>query len=216
MRIGTDAVLLGAWTDPGNRTAILDIGTGCGVIALMMAQKCNAAITAIDIDEDSALQAAGNFRNSPWNERMKALHIPIQEFVKHHEDKFDMIISNPPYFSNSLRSPDKSRNIARHDDHLNAHELLAGVTRIISSNGKFCLILPSDDAKSFLEQAKAHNLFLIRQLLVKSKPDAKPKRIAIEFSFSYPRLVITDEIIIRKEDNSLTEAYRELTRDFYL
>jgi tRNA1Val (adenine37-N6)-methyltransferase len=216
MRIGTDAVLLGSWINPENRLNILDIGTGCGVIALMMAQKCSAAISAIDIDENSAHQASENFRNSPWKNRMSSLHCSFQEFTRLPGHTFDLVITNPPYFRNSLRSSLKSRNIARHDDLLNAHDLLSGVTRILHSDGRFCIILPAEDAATFRLLAKAYNLFLIRQLLVKSKPGLISKRIAMEFSFTSPGLVVTEEMIIRREDNSFTEAYRELTRDFYL
>jgi tRNA1Val (adenine37-N6)-methyltransferase len=216
MRIGTDAVLLGAWINPGNRSEILDIGTGCGVIALMMAQKCNAAITAIDIDENSARQASVNFRNSPWNRRLNAIHCSFQEFTRLPAKSFDLVISNPPYFRNSLRSPLKSRNIARHDDQLNTGDLLAGVAGILNNNGKFCLILPASDATSFQSDAKVHNLFLVRQLMVKSKPGTHPKRIAMEYAFSSPGSVANEEIIIRREDNSFTDAYRELTEDFYI
>jgi tRNA1Val (adenine37-N6)-methyltransferase len=216
MRIGTDAVLLGAWTDPENRTAILDIGTGCGVIALMMAQKCDGTITAIDIDEDSAHQASGNFRNSRWNGRMNAIHCSFQEFSRLPGRSFDLIMTNPPYFRNSLKSPLTSRNFARHDDQLNTHDLLTGVSGILCPDGKFCLILPAVDATTFQSDAKEHGLFLVRQLQVKSKPGTNPKRIAMEFAFSPPGLVVTEEIFIRREDNSYTDAYRELTKDFYI
>lgn len=216
MRVGTDAVILGAWINPENSYDILEIGTGCGVIALMMAQKCNAAITAIDIDEDSAHQASENFRSCAWNERMTALHCSFQEFAKLYGKSFDLIITNPPFFRNSLRSPLKSRNIARHDDELNTHDLLSAVTRVLRSQGKFSLILPAGDATSFQAEAETHNLFLSRQLLVLSKPGMKPKRIAMEFVFSPPGLVVTEVMIIRRTDNSFTDAYRELTRDFYI
>jgi len=216
MRIGTDAVLLGAWINPEKRSEMLDIGTGCGVIALMMAQKCNAAVTAIDIDENSARQASGNFRNSPWNSRMNAIHCSFQEFTRLPTKSFDLVITNPPYFRNSLRSPLKNRNMARHDDQLNTRDLLTGVAGILHSTGKFCLILPAGDALSFQSDAKEHNLLLVRQLMVKSKPGTNPKRIAMEFVFSAPGFVVTEEIIIRREDNSFTGAYRELTKDFYL
>jgi tRNA1Val (adenine37-N6)-methyltransferase len=216
MRIGTDAVLLGAWINPESRSSVIDIGTGCGVIALMMAQKCNAFITAIDIDEKSAHQASVNFRYSPWKKRMNALHCSFQEFSGLHKGTFELVITNPPYFRNSLRSTLERRNVARHNDHLTAYDLLTGVTRILDSSGKFCLILPAEDATSFREYAKIHNLFMIRQLQVKSKSGSKPKRIAMEFSFTPPGDIISEEIIIRMEDNSFTEAYRELTKDFYL
>ena len=216
MRIGTDAVLLGAWVNPENRSEILDIGTGCGVIALMMAQKSTGAITAIDIDGDSVNQASLNFQNSSWNRRLKAFHCSFREFANHHPHKFDLVITNPPWFSNSLRSPLKNRNIARHDDYLKASDLLTGVISILSSNGKFCLILPAEDAATFIDHAKAHHLFLTRQLLVISKPGFPPKRIAMEFSLSPPGNICNEELIIRREDNSFTEDYRELTKDFYI
>jgi tRNA1Val (adenine37-N6)-methyltransferase len=216
MRIGTDAVLLGAWINPENRSEILDIGTGSGVIALMVAQKCNATITAIDIDKDSVHQASLNFQNSPWKIRMNTIHISFQEFTRLQGFMFDLIITNPPFFKNSLRSPLNSRNIARHDDQLNAHDLLDGVTNILRSNGKFCLILPVDGAQLFKEYANEQNLHLVRQLQVRSKPGIKPKRVIMEFSLSLPGIVITEEIVIRREDNSFTEAYRQMTRDFYL
>jgi tRNA1Val (adenine37-N6)-methyltransferase len=216
MRVGTDSVLLGSWIKAGNFSKILDIGTGCGVIALMMAQKCNAIITALDIDEDSVSQASDNFQKSPWKSRMKALHSTFQDFSHSNHDKFDLIISNPPYFTGSLKPHLKSRSIARHNDQLNPHDLLKGVTRILSPTGKFFLILPAEVAISFQELAKEYNLYLFSQLQVKSKPGTKPKRIAMEFSFSVPVVVISEEIIIRNEDNSFTEACRGLTKDFYL
>ncbi len=216
MRIGTDAVLLGSWINPGYASYILEIGTGCGVIALMMAQKCNAEITAIDIDEKSVRQADMNFRNASWHIRLKTLYCSFQEFADYYPDKFDLIITNPPYFINSLSSPFKSRNIARHDDQLNTRDLIKGVTRILGIIGKFCLIFPAEGAIKFQDYAKEHSLFLNRQLMVKPKPGAKPNRIAMEFSFTSPESVITEEIIIRREDNSFTDDYRELTKDFYL
>ena len=147
---------------------------------------------------------------------MNAIHCSFQEFSRLPGRSFDLILTNPPYFRNSLRSPLKSRNFARHDDQLNTHDLLTGVSRILCTDGKFCLILPAVDATSFQSDAREHDLFLVRQLQVISKPGTKPKRMAMEFSFSLPGPVITEEIIIRREDNSFTDAYREMTKDFYM
>ena len=149
MRVGTDAVLLGAWVNPGNIKNILDIGTGCGILALMMAQKSNALIKAIDVDKKSVGQASMNFLQSPWFKRMKAIQCSLQEMADRRTDIFDLVVTNPPYFSNSLKSPDIKRNTARHDDLLNSHDLLAGVIRLVNEHGKFCLILPAEITKSF-------------------------------------------------------------------
>src|SRR5664279_2325982 len=116
MRIGTDAILLGAWADPSKAERILDIGTGCGVIALMMAQKSNARVDAIDINPESVEQACSNFTNSPWRERLTAFHRSFREHAKTADGAYDIIVTNPPWFTNSLRSNDERRNLARHHE----------------------------------------------------------------------------------------------------
>jgi tRNA1Val (adenine37-N6)-methyltransferase len=216
MRVGTDAVLLGSWINPENASEILDIGTGCGILALMMAQKSPAYITAIDIDEVSANQASLNFQQSIWDKRLKILHLSFQDFVKHHQDQFDLILTNPPWFSNSLKSPRNIRNIARHDDHLKPRDLFEGVKKILRGNGRFYIIIPADDQSSIVEIAGENNLFLNRQMMVIPKPGRKPKRILMDFTFSSPDHIITEEMIIRREDNSFTNEYRKLTGDYYL
>ena len=216
MRVGTDAVLLGSWINPEHASEILDIGTGCGVLALMMAQKSAAYITAIDIDEISANQASLNFQQSLWNQRLRMLHLSFQYFVKYRQDQFDLILTNPPWFSNSLKSPMKSRNIARHDDHLKPGDLFEGVKRILKEYGKFYIIIPENDISSTMAVARKNNLFLNRRMMIIPKSGRKPKRILMEFTFTFPDHTITEEMIIRREDNSFTPDYRKLTKDFYI
>jgi len=194
----------------------MDIGTGCGIIALMMAQKSKASITAIDIDRDSASQASRNFGSSPWTDRMMALHVSFMDFVNHHNGRFDLITTNPPWFSNSLKSPHRSRNIARHDDLLKPDDLFSGGKKLLTQNGSFYIIIPADSASSTALTAREYSLFLNRQMIVRPKPEKDPNRILMEFSFTAPDQLFTEEITIRNSDNSFTDAYLAMTKDFYL
>ena len=216
MRVGTDAVLLGSWIRPGNAVEILDIGTGCGIIALMMAQKSEANVTAIDIDRDSVRQASRNFMNSPWGDRMKAIQCSFQDFMTQPRNKFDLIVTNPPYFRNSLKPPSEKRTVARHDDLLKPDDLFSGVKKLLTQNGSFYIIIPAESASSTALTASEYSLFLKRQMIVRPKPEQDSNRVLMEFSFIPPMQLIKEEIIIRSGDNSFTDAYRTMTEDFYL
>jgi tRNA1Val (adenine37-N6)-methyltransferase len=215
MRVGTDSMLLGSWTDPGESSSILDIGTGCGVLALMMAQKSSATVTAIDVDKDSADQAGSNFKASRWNERLKAVCISLQEFSSSCDGKFDLVITNPPYFGNSLKSPVNARNKARHDDSLSREDLLHCDSNLLETGGKFCLILPAESSVAFIRDSLLHNLHLKRALVISSKPGLPPVRVAMEFMFHPFPDPERREITIRDPDNSYSEEYLELTREFH-
>lgn len=216
MKVGTDGVLLGAWTRPEDAARILDIGTGTGLIALMMAQKSKALITAVEIDKDAADQAQQNAENSPWHERIRVLQSSVQEFSANSGKKFDLIISNPPYFHQSLKNPGKKRSLARHNDSLPFVELIKAVTNLLESKGRFTVILPAVSWSHFNMLAEEAELFPNRKLLVKPNLTLPPKRILVEYSFSHTHCK-TDEIAIEKYDrHDYTQEYRELTRDFYL
>ncbi|MCK4663910.1 MAG: methyltransferase, partial [Bacteroidales bacterium] len=158
MKIGTDSVLIGTWADCINLKNILDIGTGTGIIALMMAQRSDALITAIEIDHESYKQAKENVLNSAWTEQIFVKHISLQEFTENNTEKFDLIITNPPYFKNSFKPPDISRKIARHNDLLSFEELVYCVSKLISENGFFSLIIPYTESDNFINIANKHNL----------------------------------------------------------
>ncbi len=216
MKIGTDAVLLGAWTDVSNANKILDIGSGSGIIAMMLAQRTKAKIEGVEIDEKSYLQAEKNVENSNWQNRIKFFHKSFQEFYKNTKTKYDLIVSNPPYFSNSLKTPIQSRTIARHNDLLSYEEIIIGVKKILKQDGKFYLILPATESKIFIDRALIESLYCSEMLLVKDKNDKPIKRILMKFELLRHSQNKKDELIIRNNDGSFTQEYKNLTSDFYL
>ena len=155
MKVGTDAVLLGSWINPGNAINILDIGTGTGVIALMLAQQSTAVVDAIDIDEGAYQQARENFRISPWFMRMAVERISLQDFVKTYPNRYDIIVSNPPYFHNASKPSTESRLNARHATALSFEDLSMGVKQLLKPGGRFYVILPKQEGLEFMDIAQS-------------------------------------------------------------
>ncbi len=216
MKVGTDAVLLGAWVNCAGKEKILDIGTGSGVIALMLGQRSEALITGLDIHKPSTEDAKLNFLKSKWKTRLKAVHTSFQEYAAKCTDRFDLIVSNPPFFTNSLKSPKQSKNISKHNDLLPYEELIKGVGQLLSEKGNFCIIIPANDFDKIIDLSINSGLFLIRQLTVFPKPAKPASRVILEFGFSNREIVLNEEITIRNDDNSYTPEYKTLTKDFYL
>ncbi|MEO8147287.1 MAG: methyltransferase [Bacteroidia bacterium] len=215
MKVGTDSVLFGAWIKTRNASSILDIGTGTGVLALMLAQKSNAQIDAIDVDAEACEQARENCIASPWADRIKVFHSTLQHFQNHAHAVYDLIVSNPPYFSSSHKASDAARNIARHmDATLSMEDLINGVLKLLSTDGNFCVILPQKEGMLFYEKALLHNLFCTNLTRVKTKIDKPEKRLMMEFSRKM-QVMNEDEIVIQEADNFFTEDYIQLTKDFY-
>jgi tRNA1Val (adenine37-N6)-methyltransferase len=215
MRIGTDAILLGAWADPDPAKSILEIGTGCGVISLMLAQKSEALIDAIDIDEESVKQAGSNFLQSPWNEKLHALSVSLQDFVSTSKRKYDLIITNPPFFINSLPSPDTRKNRARHTTNLNQQELLSSVIHLLNKNGFFLVILPAEGTRNFFELAESAGLFIQKQMKVRPKAGKPVNRILTGFGFQPCKVPFPEELVIRNGDNTFTKEYIAFTLAYY-
>lgn len=221
MKIGTDGILLGAWAQAEQPERILDIGTGTGLIALMMAQRFPSAIVdAVEIEPNAAEQAARNFSASPWPERLNLHHQSIQSFAASDlpDKAYPLIVSNPPWFADSLKSNESSRNLARHTDSLSHHELLNSVRRLLHSSGRFSAVLPFVDSASFVHSADEVRLVCRRHCHVRSKPGLSPHRVLLEFKAGPTESpVISQELIIENErHHDYTETFRELTRDFYL
>ncbi len=213
MKVGTDAVIIGAWANISTDDSILDIGTGCGIIALMAAQRSNGHITAIEIDEGAALQSKENFEHSPWSKRIDLIHGSIQQFKP--AKLFDLIICNPPFFRNSLKAPDHQRNLARHNDSLSFGNLLFSVDMLLSEQGSFAFILPTTEAFELITLASAHQFHLNRYCTVYSREGKSPNRIMAEIS-RHESEQIKERLCIRDSNNQYTTEYKELTKDFYL
>jgi len=217
MKIGTDAVLLGAWANLEHHpNSVLDIGAGTGVIALMLAQRSNEeTIDAIEIDKNAYEQCGGNFENSPWSDRLFCYHVSLEEFTDEIDYKYDLIISNPPFYSDTFKSENKQRDLARFNDALPFHHLVESVSKLLSDEGKFSVIIPFKEEENFIELASNINLFPNRITRVKGSPTSEIKRSLMEFSFNKNGLRI-NELIIEVERHQYTQDYINLTEDFYL
>lgn len=216
MKVGTDGVLLGAWCDVSQAKTALDIGTGTGLIGLMMAQRNADIITdAIDIDISAIKQAKGNIVQSPFASRIKCHHISLQSFKEHCLAKYDIIVSNPPFFVQSLKSPDKNRTLARHTDSLQMEELIGIASGLLSDRGKLSVIYPYEYKDSLIRLASNSGLYISRITNVYPTPSSLPKRVLIEFSKT--ELLLTEnDLIIEKARHIYSDEFTALVKDFYL
>lgn len=217
MKVGTDGVLLGAWTRVDNPGSILDVGTGTGLIALMLAQRTDdlseTFIHAVEIDVSASIQAQQNAAESIWAERIKIFNTDYNTFEP--GIKYDIIVSNPPFFRNSLKAPDKFRNQARHDGSLTWEQLITKSSLLLSDKGHFSVIIPAEQENIFTELCWVRGLLLTRRCEIITKTGMKPKRIMLEFSFCR---TVTEHtrLEIETSDNNKSKAYNDLTSGFYL
>ena len=217
MKVGTDGVLLGAWVDVAHSDFVLDIGTGTGLIALMIAQRnCEAMIDAIDIDMDSCAQASENVENSIFRDRIQVIRQSFFDFFP--EKKYDLIISNPPFFTNSLPSSDKKRNITRHNDSLPLKQLIEHAISILSENGRIAFILPAQISGELDFIIATHRLYEIRRTNVITIEGDRPKRFLIEMTKYNPEKPEAGDniLVLETKDHKRTSQYQSLTNDFYL
>lgn len=212
-KVGSDSMLLGAWIK-GDFRRILDIGTGTGILALMMAQKnTNASITAIEPDLDSLNEALSNFKSSKFHNQFLAVHARLQDFGA--LEKFDLIICNPPYFENAFLSRDEDRNRARHTDDLAVHELYESASELLAENGEMAIVIPTDEEQNHLKRAAIEGLFPIR-ILRTIRADGTFKRTLITFSFQETEEPEVSHLMVKDGQNRYSSEYIQLTKPFYL
>ncbi len=219
MKVGTDGVLLGAWVEPGRAQTILDIGTGTGLIAGMLAQRTtDASITGIEIDEGSARQAAENMAATPWSERIRIVHISLQDFADTSDLSFDLIVSNPPFFTGGIQSPDPGRNSVRHTVSLSHTQLLETAVRLLrQETGRLALILPHTEGNALIALARRYDLYVQRCTRVHPTKQLPAHRLLLELGGIPTDDAVPEELVIQEGGrNEWTSAYSKLTEQFYL
>lgn len=218
MKVGTDGVLLGAWAPlHHNPYSILDIGAGTGLIALMLAQRSNAEqVDALEIDDDAYEQAVDNFESSPWSDRLFCYHAGLDEFMEEPEDEYDLIVSNPPFYTEDYTSGDEQRDTARFSASLPFEDLAEAASLLLSDVGIFAIILPFKEEDTFLALAKENELYPVKITRVKGTPTAETKRSLMAFSRDENPNTVIDELIIETSRHIYTKEYIALTQDFYL
>lgn len=217
MKVGTDGVLLGAWATVNKTTeSILDIGSGTGLIAIMLAQRSQAEIIdAVELNEDAYVQCVENFERSSWGDRLFCYHTSVQQFAEEVDEKYDLIVSNPPFFSSIHKETADSRAMARSTASLSYKELISCVAQFLTPRGIFALVIPYLNEEDFLSISKDYHLFPTRITRVKGTPQAKVKRSLIELSFQLKNTKNSD-LIIETSRHQYTDEYQSLVKDFYL
>ncbi|WP_227807489.1 tRNA1(Val) (adenine(37)-N6)-methyltransferase [Lutibacter profundi] len=217
MKVGTDGVLLGAWAQLQDEVnTILDVGSGTGLIALILAQRSIAeTIDAVELNGEAYEETVENFENSDWGDRLFCYHASLQEFADEIDDKYDFIISNPPFYTSTYKELPKERAMARHTESLTYTELLLGVSKLLSKKGSCAFVIPYEEESSFIEIAKQHKLLPHRITHVKGTENSVIKRSLLQLSFS-KKIIEKDELIIEIKRHKYTPKYIELVKDFYL
>jgi tRNA1Val (adenine37-N6)-methyltransferase len=216
MKVGTDGVLLGAWVNVSSAKKILDVGTGTGLIALMLAQRSDADITAIEIEKNAATEAFENVKNSPWKNRITIINAPFQEYANNSDELFDLIVSNPPFFINSRKPSGINLAIAKHNHLLTLAELASCSAKLLNAEGRLAVILPVTTAGNFINEAVKQHLCLLRETEVRPNNLKNAHRYLLEFG-KYNCIPEKDCLRIHHDDGKdFTEEYKMLTADFYL
>ena len=216
MKVGTDGILLGAWTPVDRVQSILDIGTGTGLIALMMAQRSSAVVFGVELERAACQDACFNVEASPWSHRIQVFNRSIQEFTRDNFENFDLIVSNPPYFVNSKKSNCEKRTVARHADTLSYVELIRCSEKLLSADGRFCIVFPRDQLENILFEANSVGLWEQRITLIYTKANKAARRVLLMLARNRKTCIYDHLVIHAEHSNEYTGEYINLTSDFYL
>jgi tRNA1Val (adenine37-N6)-methyltransferase len=214
-KVGTDGVLLGACADLPETGKILDIGTGTGLITIMAAQRSDASVIAIEPDKDSFDQAVHNVLSCKWADRIRVFHTDLRNFSEENEQKFDSVLTNPPYFRDSLRNPDEKKSSARHAFSLSSADILEFSSKLLTSDGSLQLVLPYAEGTLFIVEAVSYGLFCSNIIKVKPNPTGKVIRMIMKFERTRKQVHEKFLTIETGERHQYTEEFKEVTRDFY-
>ena len=215
MKVGTDAVLLGRWVEVRPTDVVLDIGTGCGILPLMLAQKGVSQVDAVDLDAVSIEEATVNFMASQWRDQLQAYCSDIADFQS--DKKYSLIISNPPFFIRSFKCDADRKNRARHTDvTLSFDALCKAVCRLMDTKGRFAVVLPVNESMDFRKVADSYGLYLSKRMTIIPIEGKEPNRVNLELQFAQSVVVQEETFVIRGTDNRFTQQYNEFLKDYYL
>lgn len=216
MKIGTDAILLARWTEVTENDDVLDIGTGCGLIPLMLAQKGIKSADAVEIDRDSYEEAAQNFSNSAWKKRIFAINDDIKHYSEVCTKKYDLVVSNPPFFFGDNIPEKTKKGLARHTNTLSYRDLLNSVKKLMKQDGRFSLVLPSRESTTFLQEAENQGFFLEKEMKIVPIEGKEPNRINMQLIVNQVDKVNSETFVLRNPDHSFTKEYKDFLKDYYL
>lgn len=218
MKVGTDSVMLGAWCPiENNPKSILDIGAGTGILALMLAQRTQAQqIDAVEIDEDAYEQCVENFENSPWSDRLFCYHAGLDELVQDPEDEYDLIISNPPFYSEDFKTDNPQRDLARFQDALPFEDLVEAAALLLSENGLFAVVIPYKEEERLIDLCAEFELYPVKVTRVKGSHTTPIVRSLLAFKRYELSVLTADELVVEINRHEYTDDYINLTKDFYL
>ena len=216
MKIGTDAILLSRWVEVTENDDILDVGTGCGLIPLMLAQKGIKHADAVEIDYDSYEEAKQNFSNSAWNSQLFAIHDDIKSYPLTCEKKYDLIISNPPFFFGDNVPVKAKKGLARHTNTLNYNDLISSIKNLLEVNGRFVLVLPAIESRVFLKEAENQGFYLQKEMKIVPIEGKEPNRVNMQLVVNQVNNVESETFVLRNKDHSFTKEYKDFLKDFYL
>ena len=216
MKIGTDAILLGRWVEVNGDDEVLDIGTGCGLLPLMLAQKGIKSADAVEIDQDSYEEAAQNFSNSAWKSRLFAVNDDIKRYAENCTKKYDLVVSNPPFFFGDNIPEKEKKGLARHTNTLSYNDLLISVKKLLKPDGRFALVLPARESLTFLKDAENQGFFLKKEMKIVPIEGKEPNRINMQLVVNQVDMVESETFVLRHPDHSFTKEYKEFLKDYYL